>query len=230
MVSVIIPVNNGALYLREAVESVIEQNIANLEIIIVDDGSTDNTKEIVDKLPYKNICYHYQENGGPSKARNTGIRAAKRNFIAFLDSDDLWPPRKLATQLSYLERTSADLVGGLIQYLYMPGSEYRQEQLRITDPVYNVHLGALVIRKQLLEKVGLFNEMLRISEDLDWVLKVREKKIPIPILDEVMLMYRVHPSNLTKHKTLKDLGVLTALKLSLDRKRSGDHGQSTHLI
>lgn len=221
MISVIIPVYNGEAFIREAIESVIRQKISKIEILVIDDGSTDQTKEIVAALPYESIVYLWQENQGPSCARNLGIRKARYDYISFLDADDIWPVGKLQRQLNAFHQSpSLEIVGGLIEYLYMPGSEERKKQLDIKKPVFNVQLGALLVRKKVIDVIGYFNENMRLSEDQDWLLRAREKKIAIHILNEVMLYYRIHPGNITKHKTTKDLHVLKALKLSLDRRRA----------
>ncbi len=219
-VSVVMPVYNGEAYLKEAIESVFNQTEKDIEIIIVDDGSTDSTCSIVKELNHANIRYIYQENSGPSKARNAGIYQAQGDFIAFLDADDLWPVDKLTKQLSFLDQNMhTDVVGGLIEYFYMPGSEYRKEQLRIDTPVFNVQLGGLVVRRKVFDTAGYFNEALRFSEDQDWMLRIKEASIPMTVIPEIVLLYRIHPGNVTLHKTLKDLGVLRALKLSLDRRK-----------
>jgi len=220
MISVIIPVYNGAQFIKEAIESVIRQSIDEIEILVVDDGSTDYTKEIIDAIPYPSIVYYRQENQGPSSARNLGLRKARHHYVSFLDADDFWPAGKLKAQLEAIRHSpSLEIIGGLIEYVYMPGSEYQRKEIDIEKPVFNVQLGALLINKNVFEKIGYFNEQMHLSEDQDWLLRAREKKIAIHILNEIMLYYRIHSGNVTKHKTTKDLHVLKALKLSLDRRR-----------
>lgn len=222
LLSVIMPVYNGAAYIKEAIESILTQQDITiaLEIIVVDDGSTDSTADIIQALNSPVIRYIHQSNNGPSKARNTGILQAQGELIAFLDADDCWPADKLKRQLSFLrENQNVDVVGGLIDYFYMPGSEYRKEQIKIDSPVFNVQLGGLIARRKVFDRVGYFNEQLRFSEDQDWVLRIKESNVTMTILNDVVLLYRIHPGNVTIHKTLKDLGVLRALKLSLDRRR-----------
>jgi glycosyltransferase involved in cell wall biosynthesis len=220
MISVVVPVYNGSRYLKEAIESIVRQNFDMLEIIIVDDGSTDDTKQIVQSLPYTNLIYLYQENGGPSKARNSGIRAAKYDYIAFLDADDTWPLGKLHSQFSFLKNDSAvDVVTGLVKYVFAPGSEYRKKEYNVDDPIFNVQLGAMLVRKKIIDTIGYFNEQLRYSEDQDWLMRIRENNLSIHVLHEVTLYYRIHPGNMTRHKTAKELNLLQALKLSLDRRR-----------
>jgi len=101
LVSVVIPVFNGERYLRDAVQSVLDQRYAPLEIIIVDDGSTDGTATVAQSLP-EAVSYLHHTNQGPAAARNRGIEQARGGLIAFADADDLWPPAKLELQLPYL--------------------------------------------------------------------------------------------------------------------------------
>ena len=105
-ISVIIPTYNRAHHLKAAVSSVLNQTYTDLELIIVDDGSTDATREVGEQFCHldNRVRYLYQNNGGPSAARNMGIRAARGDFIAFLDSDDYWMPIKLAEQLAIAEQ------------------------------------------------------------------------------------------------------------------------------
>jgi glycosyltransferase involved in cell wall biosynthesis len=100
-VSVVIPAFNSAKYIGEAIQSVLEQTLVSFEVLVVDDGSTDDTAEVVQRYP---VQYFRQENAGPSAARNTGMTKAKGEFVAFLDSDDLWLPQKLAVQLEAFKR------------------------------------------------------------------------------------------------------------------------------
>src|SRR5918996_212462 len=105
-VSVVIPTYNYGRYLPEAVESVLHQTFPDLEVIVVDDGSTDDTRELIGRFGDK-VCYIYQRNQGLPAARNTGIRAARGEYVGFLDSDDLWLPGKLALQVPRLDSRQA---------------------------------------------------------------------------------------------------------------------------
>src|SRR5664280_1650862 len=105
-VSVVIPTYNRLAYLREALDSVLAQTRAADEILVVDDGSTDGTEAAISALPAP-VRYLRQQNAGPAAARNHGLREAKGDWIAFLDSDDLWVPEKLEAQMDFLERNPA---------------------------------------------------------------------------------------------------------------------------
>ena len=214
VVSVVIPVFNGEAFLREAVQSVLDQKYSPLEIIIVDDGSTDDTERVARSLP-ENVRYLHQSNQGPAAARNRGIEHAQGSLIAFADADDLWPEGKLDVQLPYLMRDPAiEIVMGRIQQVRLSGEEF-------ADPAFSVNLGSAVIRKSVFERVGLFDETMRYSEDVDWFMRAREGGAAIMTINEVTLLYRQHEQNMTRGKSTSELNVLKALKRSLDRRRDG---------
>ena len=215
LVSVVIPVFNGERFLREAVESVLAQKYSPLEIIMVDDGSTDGTADVARSLP-ETVRYLHQTNQGPAAARNRGIEHAQGSLIAFADADDLWPEDKLALQLPYLMRDpAAEIVMGLIQQVLL--SETGAENF--AEPAFSVNLGSAIIRKSVFERVGLFDETMRYSEDVDWFMRAREGGAAIVTIDAVTLLYRQHDQNMTRGKSTSELNVLKALKRSLDRRR-----------
>ena len=210
LVSVVIPVFNGEAFLREAVQSVLDQKYAPIEIIIVDDGSTDGTENVARSLP-ETVRYLHQTNQGPAAARNRGIENAQGSLIAFADADDLWPEGKLELQLPYLIRDSAnEIVMGRIQQVGLSV---------LAEPVFSVNLGSAVIRKTVFDRVGLFDESMRYSEDVDWFMRAREAGAAIVTIDAVALLYRQHEENMTRGKSASELNVLKALKRSLDRRR-----------
>ena len=215
LVSVVIPVFNGERFLREAVESVLAQKYSPLEIIMVDDGSTDGTADVARSLP-ETVRYLHQSNQGPAAARNRGIEHAQGSLIAFADADDLWPEDKLALQLPYLMRDpAAEIVMGRIQQVLL--SETGAENF--AEPAFSVNLGSAIIRKSVFERVGLFDETMRYSEDVDWFMRAREGGAAIVTIDAVTLLYRQHDQNMTRGKSTSELNVLKALKRSLDRRR-----------
>ena len=215
LVSVVIPVFNGERFLREAVESVLAQKYSPLEIIMVDDGSTDGTADVARSLS-ETVRYLHQTNQGPAAARNRGIERAQGSLIAFADADDLWPEDKLALQLPYLMRDpAAEIVMGRIQQVLL--SETGAENF--AEPAFSVNLGSAIIRKSVFERVGLFDETMRYSEDVDWFMRAREGGAAIVTIDAVTLLYRQHDQNMTRGKSTSELNVLKALKRSLDRRR-----------
>ena len=220
LVSVIIPVFNGERFLREAVQSVLDQKYSPVEIIIVDDGSTDGTATVARSLG-ETVRYLRQTNQGPAAARNRGIEQAQGSLIAFADADDLWPSEKLELQLPYLINDPAiEIVMGRIQQVRLSKTVNGQTQAEEFDePAFSVNLGSAVIRKSVFERVGLFDETMRYSEDVDWFMRAREAGAAIVTLDAVTLLYRQHEENMTRGKSTTELNVLKALKRSLDRRR-----------
>ncbi len=215
LVSVVIPVFNGERFLREAVQSVLSQKHSPLEVIIVDDGSTDGTENVARGLPAP-VRYLHQTNQGPAAARNRGIEQAHGSLIAFADADDLWPPDKLELQLPCLITDPAiEIVIGRIQQVLL-GQTQAEE---FGEPAFSVNLGSAVIRKSVFERVGLFDETMRYSEDVDWFMRAREGGAAIMSIDAVTLFYRQHEENMTRGKSTSELNVLKALKRSLDRRR-----------
>jgi glycosyltransferase involved in cell wall biosynthesis len=219
--SVIIPVFNGEAYLAAAVESVRRQACVDLEVIVVDDGSTDGTAGVVSRLPQEGLRYVHQENGGPARARNHGIRLASGDLIGFLDADDVWPADRLGHQLRALERDpSADLVLGWTRLAReMAGADGRPHLEAYGPAVVFLTPTAALFRRRVFERVGGFDETLRFGEDTDWFMRARELGVPILVEDEVVLLYRRHEHNMTRGQSLKALRVLDVLKMSLDRRR-----------
>lgn len=227
LISVIVPVYNGENFLPEAINSIRQQNYTPLEIIIVDDGSTDNTAQVADTLG-SDIRYIRQKNAGPAAARNAGLRIARGEVIAFLDVDDLWPPNKLEIQLARLqEDPQPDIVLGRVQFLKLPGAEDINIQFESPDnTLVNAYLGSGVFKKSIFEKVGMFDASLRYSEDQDWFLRAREQQASIIILKEITLYYRLHQNNMTRNKNTVDLQIVSVLKKSLDRRRQQGKGKA----
>ena len=167
-VTVIIPVFNGATYIAEAVESIRRQNHDPLEVIIVDDGSTDSTANIVADMS-ANIRYVYQSNKGPAAARNRGLLMAKGDVIGFLDADDLWSGNKLRIQCGHLEKNpEVEIVLGLMQRMQLIDAKEGTHRFKEwSEPVMNMSLGSALFRKSVFDKVGLIDESLDYCEDWD---------------------------------------------------------------
>lgn len=185
-ISIIIPTYNRAEYIRKAIESVLAQTYKDYEIIIVDDGSTDNTREILE--PYMDhIRYIYRENAGVSVARNSGIKAAKGEWIAFLDSDDRWLPHKLACQMKFIRDTTAKVCFTNVIHAQNEKT-LEQDEIKksnalqgeiisepfdlILDDSHKLYVQTLVIERDLLNKVGNFDENLVVAEDTRLIFKL----------------------------------------------------------
>lgn len=190
-VSVIIPTYNTAKYIGHTIDSVLGQNYKDYEIIVVDDGSTDNTKEVL--KPYmEQIRYLYQKNSGRAGARNTGIKAARGRYVAFLDSDDLWTPGKLAKQVDIMDdNENIDFLFGDKQRFSDDGNiiissmftEKGYDENFFGDPLYvrnaykkllqepYIPTGTVIMKKECLDKSGLFDETIY-AEDWEFWLRI----------------------------------------------------------
>ena len=222
-VSVIIPVFNGEQFLENAISSILVQDHHPLEVIIVDDGSTDNTAKLAASCKKKcAIKYLRQKNKGPAAARNCGIKAASGDIIAFLDVDDLWPENKLRLQLEYMsEHPSVKIVSGYTQWMWYSGvlggaSIYKKAEKETVA----FNLGSMIFKREIFDELGLFNESLRYGEDVEWILRAREKNVPIVVLDCTTLLYYKNPQSMTYRKDVIETDFLTGIKRSLDRRRT----------
>jgi glycosyltransferase involved in cell wall biosynthesis len=221
-ISVIIPVFNGEKYLGDAIKSILKQTVQPLEIIVVDDGSTDDTEKVAKNFG-RDIQYVYQENSGIPVTRNTGLELAEGEFISFIDADDLWVTNKLEVQLNLLKRNPKYEM--VIGFLYrVPFSETTQEEpLRGVKGECATSLGSTLIKKSVFEKIGIFDTEMALGEDVDLFLRVLESGIKVWGHKEIVQLYRQHDENITGDEKRKNYYLLKAFKKSLDRRRkSGD--------
>lgn len=211
-VSVVLPTYQSACFLAKALQSVVDQTFQDWELIVVDDGSTDETRAVVAAFPDPRIRYVYQENRGAPAALNAGIRLARGAYIAFLGADDRWLPEKLARQVAQLDGLPAnvgvvytdmyllDLEGETVLGRFLEGRRPPQgkvlSQLLRTDGAF-IHPCASLIRREVFDRVGAFDEVLKTHED--WDLWVRIAALyEVEALDLPLGMYGRRPSQLTK--------------------------------
>jgi glycosyltransferase involved in cell wall biosynthesis len=219
LVSVIIPVFNGENFIREAVENVLSQKYPALEVIIINDGSTDRTEEIIRQLP-ADVRYFTQQNCGPSAARNKGIQDASGEFITFLDADDLWPENNLNIMVDeMLKNPGMDVIRGYAQLMEFNKTSGCYEYIGNPKESFPHYIGAAIYRKSAFEKVGLFDSMLRFGEDSDWYLRAGELNLNIKRLEETSLFVRRHGGNMTEGRNMLELNVMKVFKKSLERRR-----------
>lgn len=197
LVSCVVPVFNGALYLREAIDSIEAQTWRPLEIIIVDDGSTDATPEIIAALGGR-VRALRQPNRGPAAARNAGIAAASGAFIAFLDADDLWIPEKLATQMARFEaRPELEVSLGKARNWWI--EDLRSEAAGMPDMMAGVTVA--VIRRGLFDRLGRFDETLRHLDWTEWMLRATGAGATVETLPETLALRRIHHDNLSRNRS-----------------------------
>lgn len=219
-VSAILPVYNGGTFIFESINSILEQDYSPLEIVVIDDGSTDNTAEVVSTFG-RDIKYKYQDNQGPAAARNAGLELSQGKLIAFLDVDDLWPPRKLHNQVQTLN-THPHLqivMGKTLLFGDLDRLRNKKEFQKENFVVINSFLGCCVVHKAVFDIVGVFDEDLRYGEDLDWLLRAKDHRINIALINEVTLHYRVHANNTMRVAEISDLKLARFIKKTLDRRR-----------
>lgn len=219
LVSVIIPVYNGERFLAAAIESVLGQNHRPLEVLVVDDGSTDGSAAIARAFGPPVTCLG-QANAGMGGARNSGVNASRGDFIAFLDADDLWAPDKLRSQLKRLaEEPELDCVFGLVDHL-QEGVAGRFE-MRVSQAAAALVPGAMLIRRDSFFKVGLFSTRHRVGEFIDWYSRAQEAGLRSEIVQRVVLQRRVHGDNVSIRRADARSDYLHILKAALDRRRGG---------
>ena len=181
--SIIIPTFNRAERLKKAIQSVLRQSQPCNEIIVVDDGSCDATRKVVEEFENRNtpLKYYYQENKGPAAARNLGIEKSECDFIAFLDSDDHFHKKKIEKQYCELQKNSDYLISHTYEKWYRRGVHLNQKKIHIPRhgmifdhclQLCAVGMSTVMVRKELFDKVGLFDESFRCCEDYDFWLRV----------------------------------------------------------
>ncbi len=225
VISVIIPCYNSADFLHTAMRSVVSQGARITEIIVVDDGSTDETPAVVNALQKEEprLRYIKQENQGPAAARNHGITAATNELIALLDADDTWPKGIIDWHYTQLQQNEAALLSlGLVQCLKQNGSTDPAKLAPYADPFKLFLFGAGLFRRSAFETIGWIDEQLRQSEDVDWFLRLREsKQCFLWNAETVALHYHLHGANLSGGDLrTKQSAFIRALKKSLDRRRA----------
>jgi glycosyltransferase involved in cell wall biosynthesis len=205
-ISVIIPTYNRATLLQEAIDSVLAQTYQDFELLVVDDGSTDQTNELVTEYGER-ITYIFQENRGVSSARNLGIQSSTGQFIAFLDSDDLWLPEKLEQQVAIMEHHS-DLQLCHTEEIWIrrgvrvnPKKKHKKYSGYIFPyclPLCVISPSSVMIRRTLFAKVGYFDEHLPACEDYDLWLRIT-KDYPVYFIETPVLIKRGgHPDQLSR--------------------------------
>lgn len=195
LVSVILPSFNRAWALKDAVDSVFSQDYPHIELIVIDDGSTDHTQKLLEeyKNEYKNeLIVLTQENSGVSAARNAGIKNSRGAFVALLDSDDTWDKRKISCQVAFFKRHPEALICQTEEIWIRNGKrvnpkvKHKKPSGMIFDPSLNLCLvspSAVMMRKKLFDMKGYFNEEFTVCEDYDLWLRV-SSTLPVFLIDE----------------------------------------------
>jgi glycosyltransferase involved in cell wall biosynthesis len=219
LVSVIIPTYNSEKFIVQSIHSVLAQTHQRYEIIVVDDGSTDETKDVLHEFGGR-IQYVYQQNRGPSAARNTGIKIAQGEYLCFLDADDVWTPHKLEVQLAFMEQhhdiglVFSDESGinedGILNKSLVAKSMFHAElvsQVPIREAVRKLLIenfiptSTVMARKNCVARVGLFDESLRVAEDRDMWSRIAAD-CSIGYLPLIVGQKRAHQHNISNNSEL----------------------------
>ena len=221
-ISVVIPVYNGARYLSECIESVCGQTTPATEIIVVDDGSEDETPKVArhwgDRVRYQRIS-----RGGPARARNHGVRLVATDVLAFIDSDDIWLSSKLELQMAALSREDGPtMVFGHVQQ-FVSSDLMPEEALALKfnpAPLPGPTASTLVIRKSDFDRVGPFDESLATGEFIEWSSRASDLGIKTLLVPDVVCRRRLHRNNMGRGgAAIHGAGYLRMLKQVLDRRR-----------
>jgi glycosyltransferase involved in cell wall biosynthesis len=227
LVSVIIPVYNGERYLSQALDSALGQSYGPIELIVVDDGSTDGSSYIA--RSYQSVRYLYQANGGPAAARNTGITASRGDFIAFLDHDDIWEPWKLRTEMDcFHEHPHLGYTMARGEFIFEEGTErpaWAVKQRGDGGPV-PLH-GALVVRRTVFDRVGPLNPSFRVAEDTEWIMRATDAHVPMMVLDGALVRRRVHATNTSYQQDMARESLFRAVRDSMHRQRAAGRVDTT---
>jgi glycosyltransferase involved in cell wall biosynthesis len=212
-ISVIIAAYNAETYLGEALESILNQQLPPSEIIVVDDGSADRTAELI-KRCFPTIKYFFQENTGFPTACNLGVKAAKGEYLAFLDADDIWSANKLYLQnLALIQYPDADMIFGMVQQFLSPDlSENEKEKIYFnSEPMPGNVLGTLFLRRELFIKTGLFAANLKVGAFIEWYSRCLNNGLKSLMIPEVVMHRRLHTFNISR--TNKELLYKNYLKI-----------------
>lgn len=218
LVSVIVPAYQAEAYLEEALDSALRQDHDAVELIVVDDGSTDRTAEIAAAASVQLVR---RKQGGPAAARNSGLVVAKGEFITILDADDLWPSDRLSLQLAYLAAyPEQGIVLGLAEVFLSPGESRPAHDPGFAEGEKVVgHPATMLARREVFDVVGPFDETLRLSEDIDWLARASDAGILAGRIERTLLYYRIHAHNTSRHTQANNAATLRVLRESVHRKQ-----------
>ncbi|RLA78766.1 MAG: glycosyltransferase family 2 protein [Deltaproteobacteria bacterium] len=226
-VSVIIPTYNRKEMVQEAVESVLSQTYQDFELIVVDDGSEDGTREMIQREFPGLLTYIYQENQGVSRARNRGIETSRGKYIAFLDSDDLWLKKKLERQVQFMQQNPEAMICYTDEIWIRRGVRVNPKKKHAKHsgwiypqclPLCIISPSSVLMRRELLEEVGGFDPEFPVCEDYDLWLRVA-LRYPIHLIPEKLIVKRGgHPDQLSHRSWGNDIWRVRALLKILQKE------------
>src|SRR5664280_1531707 len=219
LVSVVIPAFNAEAFVAEAIESVLAQDYEPVEVIVVDDGSTDRTAAVASRYPVTRLT---PDNGGQAAARNAGVTAAHGPLVAFLDADDLWLPAKLSTEVAYLSaHPEVGYVLVRMQRVLLPGAPWPPgtPATWFQQPQTGTLPSAGLARRSVLESIGPFDTGFRHGSDTEWQARTADAGIRWTLLPVVLVQYRIHGANDSYDNVGMQREMFDLLRASIVRKR-----------
>lgn len=237
LVTCVVTAYNVASFVGDAIESILAQTYRPIEVVVATGGSTDGTGEVAEAYGEQVRVVYQDEPGGeaprdlgPPATRNLGLAAARGEFVAFLDGDDLWHPSKLALQMARFD-ARPELQCSVTHIRNYWTLDHAAEEARYRDhprmqPVPGYATGTLLARRSLFDRVGALDSDLWFADATDWFLRVREQGIEIELLPDVLTFRRLHGQNITLRRPADSIDeYLTLLKSRLDRRRARSAGQ-----
>ena len=230
LLSVIIPTYNAEAYLTETLTSVLDQNWNSIEVVVVDDGSSDRSVAVAESFGgFVRVidCPHH----GLAATRNSGMAIARGEFLLHLDADDLLTPDSLSVRMKHFASdTALDIVTGRLVCFLSPemAAEERRRYLVPSEPQHGHLPGAAIIRASVFGRFGLIDERYEVNADLDWSVRAQDGGARVKLIDDVVLRRRIHGRNLSlTRKSELDRSRLQILRASLGRRRNTGAGVPT---
>jgi glycosyltransferase involved in cell wall biosynthesis len=224
LVSCIVPAFNAQEYIEETLASIHAQTYTSIEVVVVDDGSTDDTAGAVARFRPK-VRYLYQENAGPAAARNRGIEETRGDMMAFLDADDVWHPEKLERQMARFEaRPELDYCVTHVQNFWIPELQTEADQFKghpRSNPVPGYSSATMLAKRSLFEAIGCFDTTLQHADAMAWFLRASEHGAIGELLPDTLVFRRLHDLNRSRvHGKRSGSEYLQLLKAKIDRQRA----------
>jgi len=219
LVSVVMPAFDEERFIGEALDSVLSQTYEAVEVIVVDDGSTDRTSEIADTFGVRVV---HQERAGHPTARNLGLSQARGEYWTIFDADDVMPPERIERQVEHLrQHPELGMVLGLTEAFVTPG----EPRPRHWNPAWDSGpfpgcAGTMMARRELLAVVGPYDESMAVSADFEWIVRARDLGVGAAHVDALALRYRIHPGTVSADRIQVSGVMLAVLRESLARRRA----------
>lgn len=222
LVSVILPVFNTEKYVTESVESVLNQSYKNIEVICVNDGSTDKSLEILKDFSKKIVLVDLEKNSGIAAARNAGIEVAQGEYLAFMDADDVWTPEKIELQINeFMKNEKLQVSFTHFKCFLSPDLPQEVKQTRFCPPdsMPGYISATAVVKTDFFKLVGMFDPKWRVGEFIDWYARAQSMNAISSLLPDICLLRRIHGTNTGVTQRDSRLDYVRIAREALERKR-----------